>query len=149
MNLTFQRISAIALTFGMSAGLISCSESKVSQCNKMTAVANRAVEVGQTFSQKAKASSDSKVLLEMASQIDQLTKDMQAITLSDEKLQGFQTRFVTLYKTTHQGLQNVATAIAKKELPKAKQVLTSLESDKNQETTLVNEFNNYCSGVSI
>lgn len=149
MNLTLRRISAIAFTLGMSVTLVSCSESKVSQCNKMTAVANRAAEIGQEFSQKAKANPDSKVLREMAGQIDQLSKDMQVITLSDEKLQGFKTRFITLYKTTNQGLEKVATAISKKDLPTAKQALTSIESDKNQETTLINEFNGYCSGSSI
>ena len=148
MNLTLQRSSTIALTLGMSVALVGCGETKVAQCNKMTAVANRAATLGQEFSQKAKSNPDSKVLLEMAGQLDQLSNDMQAVTLSDEKLQGFQTRFITLYKTTNQGLRSEATAIEKKDLPAMKKALSNIQAGKSQETTLVNEFNGYCSGRS-
>ena len=146
MNLTLQRISAIALTLGMSVSLVGCGETKVSQCNKVTAVANRAATLGQEFNQKAKSNSGPKVLLDMAGQIDQLGNDMQAITLSDEKLQGFQTRFVKLYNTTEQGLRDEAAAIAKKDMPAVKQALNTIQAGKNQETALVSEFNGYCSG---
>lgn len=146
MNLTLQRISAIAFTLGMSTSLVGCGETKVAQCNKMTAVANRAVKVGQEFSQKAKSNPGSKVLLDMASRVDQLGNDMQAIKLGDEKLQDFQTRFVKLYKVTNQGLRDEAAAIAKKDLPAMKQALNTIQAGKSQETALVSEFNGYCAG---
>ncbi|MBD1913209.1 MULTISPECIES: hypothetical protein [unclassified Leptolyngbya] len=149
MNLTLQRISVISLTLGLSVSFVSCSETKVAQCNKMTAVANQAATLGQEFGQKAESSSDPSLLMDMAGQLDQLSNDMQAITLSDEKLQGFQTRFVELYKSADQGLRDEAAAIEKKDLPAMKQALNTIQAGQSQETALVSEFNSYCSGSSL
>ncbi|OUL35087.1 hypothetical protein BV372_12070 [Nostoc sp. T09] len=132
--------AAIALLF---AG---CGESKVAQCNKIVKVANQAVTVGQDFGKNPNPQKGSKALTEVAAKIDTITADMKGIEVKDEKLQGYQGRFLTLYQSTSKGLKDTATAIDKKNLKSANGALASLKKNSSEETKLVNEINSYCSG---
>ncbi|BAY07627.1 hypothetical protein [Calothrix sp. NIES-2098] len=132
--------TAIALLF---AG---CGESKVAQCNKIVKVANQAVTVGQDFGKNPNPQKGSKALTEVAAKIDTITTEMKGLEIKDEKLQGFQGRFLTLYQSTSKGLKDTATAIDKKNLKSANTALASLKKNSGEETKLVNEINTYCSG---
>ncbi len=103
--------AAIALLFA------SCGESKVAQCNKIVKVANQAVTIGQEFGKNPNPKQGSKALNEVAAKIDTITTDMKGLEIKDEKLQGFQGRFLTLYQSTSKGLKDTATAIDKKNFP--------------------------------
>ncbi|MEH2251077.1 hypothetical protein [Nostoc sp.] len=131
--------TAIALLF------VGCGESKVAQCNKVINVANQASTLGQEFSKNPHPAKGSKALTELAGKIDPLAKEMKALEIKDEKLQGFQGRFLTLYQDISKELNNAATAIDKKNLPAAKGFLVSLKESSTQESSIVSEINSYCS----
>ncbi|MDZ7994543.1 MAG: hypothetical protein RM022_024370 [Nostoc sp. EfeVER01] len=132
--------TAIALLF---AG---CGESKVAQCNKVIKVANQASTLGQEFGKNPNPAKGSKALTELAGKIDPLATEMKALELKDEKLQGFQGRFLTLYQNISKELNNAAAAIDKKNLPAAKGFLVSLQKSSTEESSIVKEINSYCSG---
>jgi hypothetical protein len=132
--------AAIALLFA------ACGESKVAQCNKIVKVANQAVTVGQEFGKNPNPQKGSKALTEVATKIDTITTEMKGLEIKDEKLQGFQGRFLTLYQSTSKGLKDTATAIDKKNFPAANTALASIKKNGSEETKLVNEINSYCSG---
>ncbi|MFN6516604.1 MAG: caspase, EACC1-associated type [Nostoc sp. CreGUA01] len=121
-------------------------ESKISQCNKIIKPVNQAAALGQEFGKNPNSTKGSKALTELAAKIDPLTQEMKALEIKDEKLQGFQGRFLTLYQDINKELKNAATAIDKKNLPAAKNSLTSLQKSGQQESSIVKEINSYCSG---
>ncbi|HLO89098.1 MAG TPA: hypothetical protein VK203_29390 [Nostocaceae cyanobacterium] len=132
--------AAIALLF---AG---CGESKVAQCNKITKVANQAAQVSQQEGKNAQTKKDSASFKKFASKIDEITTELKAIEVKDEKLQGFQTRFVTVYQDLSQGLKDTAVAIDKKNAKAINSILTKMQKTSNDETSLVKEINSYCTG---
>ncbi|MDZ7959036.1 MAG: hypothetical protein RMY34_14335 [Aulosira sp. DedQUE10] len=132
--------AAIALLF------TGCGESKVAQCNKIVKVANEAVTIGQEFGKNTNPKTGSKALNEVAAKIDTITTNMKALEIKDEKLQGFQGRFLTLYQSTSKGLKDEAKALDKKDLAGAKRSLVTLKKNSAEESTLVKEINTYCSG---
>ncbi|WP_138504662.1 hypothetical protein [Nostoc sp. PA-18-2419] len=132
--------TAIALLF------VSCGESKVAQCNKIIKVANQASTLGQEFGKNPNQSKGSKALTELAQKIDPLAQQMKALEIKDEKLQGFQGRFLKLYQDIIKELNNAATAIDKKNSSAAKNSLVSLQKSGQEENSIVSEINSYCSG---
>ncbi|MBE9205913.1 hypothetical protein IQ244_05180 [Nostoc sp. LEGE 06077] len=132
--------AAIAILF------TGCGESKVAQCNKIIKVANQAVTLSQEFSKNPQREKGSKALTEVAGKIDTFASEMKGLEIKDEKLQGFQGRFIKLYQDTSKGLRDTAAAIDKKNLKAANASLTSLKKSSGEEGAIVGEINTYCSG---
>lgn len=132
--------AAIALLF------TGCGESKVAQCNKIVKVANQAVTVGQEFGKNPQQKKGSKALTEAAGKVDKIANDLKALEIKDEKLQGFQTRFLKLYQDTSAGMKNTAKAVDKKDISGANRLLASLKKSASDESALVKEINSYCIG---
>lgn len=132
----------LSTTVAVSLLVTSC-ETKVAQCNKLIKVANQATTELQGMS-KSNSSNATAQLKTVANSLDQYSKDMGAVEVKDEKLKGFQARFVTMYSETRDVSRSLAAALDKKDLKTAKQSLTKMQSATSQETALVNEVNQYC-----
>ncbi|MBD2494730.1 hypothetical protein [Nostoc sp. FACHB-280] len=139
-TLILSSTAAIAVTF------TGCGESKVAQCNKIIKVANQAVTLSQEFSKNPQREKGSKALTEVAGKIDTYANEMKALEIKDEKLQGFQGRFIKLYQDTSKGLRDTAAAVDKKNLKAANASLASLKKSGSEEGAIVTEINSYCSG---
>ncbi|MEH2239834.1 hypothetical protein [Nostoc sp.] len=146
MQCVFKQSFMLSATTAIALLFAGCGESKVAQCNKVIKVANQTSTLGQEFGKNPNPAKGSKALTELASKIDSLVKEMKALEIKDEKLQGFQGRFLTLYQDISKELNNAATAIDKKNLPAAKGFLVSLKKSSTEESSIVNEINSYCSG---
>ncbi|MGF1938407.1 MAG: hypothetical protein RM347_029315 [Nostoc sp. ChiQUE02] len=146
MQSIFKQSFMISATTAIALLFAGCGESKVAQCNKVIKVANQASTLGQEFAKNPNPAKGSKALTELAGKIDPLAKQMKALEIKDEKLQGFQGRFLTLYQNISKELNNAATAIDKKNLPAAKGFLVSLQKSSTEESSIVKEINSYCSG---
>ncbi|MBD2341061.1 hypothetical protein H6G64_29250 [Calothrix sp. FACHB-156] len=147
MQRMFKQTTILSATAAIALLFTGCGESKVAQCNKIVKVANQAVTIGQDFGKNPNnAKTGSKALTEVAGKIDAITTEMKALEIKDEKLQGFQQRFTTLYQSTSQGLKDEAKALDKKDLAGAKRSLVTLKKNSTEESTLVKEINSYCSG---
>ncbi|MDZ7955257.1 MAG: hypothetical protein RMY16_17015 [Nostoc sp. DedQUE12b] len=146
MQRVFKQNFILSVTTAIALLFAGCGESKVAQCNKVIKVANQASTLGQQFGKNPNPAKGSKALTELAGKIDPLAKEMKALEIKDEKLQGFQGRFLTLYQNISKELNNAATAIDKKNLPAAKGFLVSLQKSSREESSIVNEINSYCSG---
>ncbi len=132
--------AAIALLF------TSCGESKVVQCNKVIKVANQATVLGQQLGKNSQSAKSPKGLTELATKIDQIATEMKALEIKDEKLQGFQDRFLKLYQDSSKNLNQTATAIDKKNIPAVNQFLASLKKSSSEEKAIIKEINGYCVG---
>ncbi|BAY62590.1 hypothetical protein NIES22_26640 [Calothrix brevissima NIES-22] len=141
-----KRITMISSTVAIAFVFAGCGESKVAQCNKITKVANQAVTLGQDLGKNTNQQKGSKVLTEVAAKIDTISTEMKGLEIKDEKLQGFQSRFLSLYGNTSKSFKDAASAIDKKNLKGTNAALLNLKNNSSEETKLVNEINTYCSG---
>lgn|ERR687886_105082 len=133
----------LPLTATLSLLTVSCSESKVSQCNKIIKVANQAVTEAKSITNGGQAS-DSKAMLKAADAMEKASKDMEAIKVNDQKLQDYQTRFVTMYRDTSKATRDFVAAFKKKDRSAAEAALTNLQKATTPEKQLVEGINVYC-----
>lgn len=122
---------------------VSCSESKVSQCNKIIKVANQAVTEAKSITNGGQAS-DSKAMLKAADAMEKASKDMEVIKVNDQKLKDYQTRFVTMYRDTSKATRDFVAAFQKKDRSAAEAALTNLQKATTPEKQLVEGINVYC-----
>jgi hypothetical protein len=108
-------------------------------------VANQAAEASKAFGENPQPEKGSKAFTEMADKIDGFTTSMEAIELSDEKLQGYQTEFVTMYQSASDGLRGGAEAFDKKDAEAMNQELEAIQTATSGEDKLVSDINTYCS----
>jgi gas vesicle protein len=116
--------------------LYGCGESKVSQCNKIVTVAN-----------KAKALSIPKDISgfdALADNIDKIGAEVKAIAVQDSKLKESQTELLTMYGEVSLALKDQVKATQSKDnnaVTKAKQ---ELETATAKESDLVDRINALC-----
>jgi hypothetical protein len=138
-------VAVVSLIMAVGMLTVSCGESKVSQCNKLIEVANKAVSDVQTITASAD-SQDVSAMAKIADTADQAKASMEALELSDEKLQDFQQKFVSMYTDTSKATRDLVAAVGADNSEGAQQAYTALQTATNQETPLVNEVNGYCGG---
>lgn len=123
--------------------LTSCSESKVSQCNKLIEIANRAVSGVKAVSENPTPGS-LESMKKIADVANTAKAQMEALQLSDDQLKTYQTRFITMYQDTNQATRNLVAASEKQDSPAATKAFDELQTATSQEGPLVNEVNSYC-----
>jgi hypothetical protein len=143
MTVLLKRATTISIVTALGLLAVSCGESKVSQCNKLIEVANNAVTEVQNVTSAAQPQ-DVNSMTKIAETADKATADMQALELSDEQLQGFQQRFVTMYTDTSKSTRALVDAVNKKDAAAAEQSYKDLQAATGQESALVGEVNTYC-----
>jgi hypothetical protein len=128
-------LSATAMTMGLL--LYGCGESKVSQCNKIVTVANKTTALG--------IPKDIAGFVPLATNIDQIRTEVQAIAVQDSKLKELQTKLLGVYGDASQSLKGQVKATEAKDpnaMTKAKQ---DLETASTKESEVVDQINTLCS----
>lgn len=133
----------LPLTAALSVLTVSCSESKVSQCNKIIKVANQAVTEAKSITNGGQESKP-EAMLKAADAMEKASKDMAAIKVNDQKLRDYQTRFVNMYRDTSKGTRDFVAAFQKKDRSAAEAALTNLQKATTPEKQLVDSINVYC-----
>ena len=123
--------------------LVSCSDNKVSQCNKLIKVANEAVSAVQTVTQTATPDNVA-AMAKIAEAADKAKSDMQGLSIGDEKLKGFQTRFTSMYTDTSKATRELVAAANSKDAVAAQKAFDALKTATDQENPLVTQVNTYC-----
>lgn len=134
-----------SLTMAIAFLTASCSESKISQCNKIIKIANEAVSQAKTVTNGGQAS-DPKAMLQAAEAMEKASKQMTDIPVNDPKLKDYQTGFVKMYGDTSKATRDFVKAFEKKDRPAAERALNSLQQATLPEKQLVTDINTYCSG---
>jgi hypothetical protein len=140
---------SIAFSALICLGLLvtSCTDNKVSQCNKLIKVANGAVSSVESVTQNASPNNSPdnvEAMTKIAEAADKAKADMQGLQLSDEKLKDFQTRFVSMYTDTSKATRDLVKAAGSKDAASAQKAFDSLKSATDREAPLVSEVNKYC-----
>jgi predicted nuclease with TOPRIM domain len=128
----------------------SCGGGRVAQCNRMTTVGNKAVELSKALTKSVQAQTNADALIaeygNAASNFDQMSKEMQGLEVNDAKLKVFRLRFVDMYQDTKSSLDKITGAIKTKNENLVYQAIEESKLIAEREKTLVTEVNAYCSG---
>jgi hypothetical protein len=144
MNMNYRPFMVTVLAGWLSLSLGGC-ETKAAQCNKLTKIANAATAEMQKTSQDQDPDKIA-VLKKMSTSLAGYSKQIGDVKLEDEKLQGFQKRFITLYQSVGTSSRDLADAAGKKDMKAAQASLKTMSAGATQETTLISEVNQYCGG---
>ena len=135
-------IAPIPLSFALSFALLSlasCSETKVSRCNALISVANRATQdiqslPGQTLQPKERFTKAADIL-------DRASRDVSALKIQDATVQKLQTQLVALYGRDRDHNQVLATSDNAKAIREA---LQNLQKNDLHQKSIVKAANTYC-----
>jgi hypothetical protein len=119
------------------------NQTKTAQCDQVIAIANEAVKDAKLATNNGR-SSDPEMLLRAAQYMDSHASKFEGISLSDPKLQAYQSRFIVIYQQTSIATRDFVTAFKAKNLSGAELALQALTTTTRQEKQLVDEINNYC-----
>ncbi len=145
MHFPTRYLVLISLATAISLLTASCSENKISQCNKIIKIANEAVSQAKTVTNGGQAS-DPKAMLKAADAMEQASQKMTNLGVNDPKLKDYQTGFVRMYRDTSKATRDFVAAFDKKDRTAAEKALTNLQQATIPEKQLVADINVYCSG---
>lgn len=142
-----RRVYQISVSVLLGLALTSCSESKVSQCSKLISIANKAVSGVRAVSENPKPDSIES-MNKIADVANSAKTEMEGLQITDDKLKGYQTRFVSMYTETNQATRDLVASAEAKDSQAAQKAFDSLQTATSQEGPLVNEVNGYCEAQS-
>jgi predicted translin family RNA/ssDNA-binding protein len=122
---------------------VSCTADKASQCNKIIKVANQVASKATAVINNGQRD-NAKETLEATDAMEKASKEMAALTLKDEKLKNYQTRYIKMYGEISKSTRDFIGAYEKKDRPAAEKALKKLDEAASQEPKLVDEINIYC-----
>lgn len=131
-------VGAISLLF------VGCGESKVAQCNKIITVTNKLVKINQEEGKNAQTKKDAQSFNQFATKLDEVTKELKAVEVQDEKLKVFQIGFVAVYEDLSRNLKDAAVAIEKQSPQAINGISIKKRKNSGDSSSLVKEMNNYC-----
>ena len=144
-----RRSTVCASVAVLSLLITSCSESRVAQCEKLIEVANQVVTDVQTVAQNASTSTDSStdsvaVITKVAEAAEKARVKMQALSLSDETLAGFQSRYADMYAEIRQTTRDMLAAAEARDREAGREAYENFRTATSREGALVEDINAYC-----
>ncbi|MDX2100869.1 MAG: hypothetical protein SFW36_24075 [Leptolyngbyaceae cyanobacterium bins.59] len=139
-----RRLTAALLATVIGGLATACGESKVSQCNKLSAVVNKVAKEAQALSKANKPDDQFAQLSKAADSLDGYAAELQQVQLKDETLKGYQTRFVAIYTDTSKASRSLVDAFKKRDQKAGNAALNSLQEVASREDPLLKEVNTYC-----
>lgn len=117
-------------------------ESKVSQCNQLVAVVNKAAEARPDVEGRTIAE-DNHLLLKVAIKLDGYADDLTMLEFSNQKIQVLQAQFIKLYRDTSKASGAVVSAPSSN-FQSVQQANKAFIETQERESPLVQEVNRYC-----
>lgn len=127
-------LGLMALTCGLA--LYGCGENKISQCNKIVTVANKAKSLA--------VPKDSSGFVQLSENIDQIRVEVQAIAIQDSKLKEQQIQLSGMYADISQSLKAQVKAIEAKDKSAVDKAKQDLGAAASKESDIVDRLNALC-----
>ncbi len=119
---------------------VSCSNSKFEQCQKIIDVT---ISIADESNQYLETKNLPEIL-KVADAFEEAAKEMNSISIEDEKLQQYKQDFAEIYQRNGKATQNFVEAFKNKNLDEAISLKTELINISKNEEALVNKMNQYC-----
>jgi hypothetical protein len=150
MYKSMTKISLLAIVGITAVVTTSCGASKMTQCNSIAKVTKDAEAAATKFADSSKKTNDpavaAKSLTDMSTKSQEFGKVMQALAIKDEKLTGFQSRFVTMYQDYDKLFAQMSAATQAKNAQASNKTIGEIQAASAKEDVLVKELTAYCTG---
>ncbi len=153
--LVWRKYIIVSVSLSVALLLASCNDSKVAQCERLIKQVNQ----GTALLEKNKGAQVT-TSLKLAKDLEDVTKKVRNLNFGDEKLQGFQSKFVKVFETFSKNINKAARALGatksaqasaagREKIQKAREdidtALKTAGDSAKQFDTSVSELNKYCS----
>lgn len=132
------RFLSLLLFVILVVGIVSCSETKVSQCSRMNRVVNKISALATP--------KDSPQWLQLSSQISAIGAELKGLTLQDPVLVNAQQRLVELTNDASRSALDLGKALQTQNNKERNQAITKIEQLLKKEAPIIDEINQYCTG---
>ncbi|GAB4144444.1 MAG: hypothetical protein Fur0046_21840 [Cyanobacteria bacterium J069] len=123
--------------------LTSCSEGKLTQCNRLSQEVNSTVADVQSIV-RANSQPNDKAFLAVAERFEQGKTAVTAVNLSDPQLNAYKDRLLTMYDQIATTARQVSVELQQENFEAARAAHQDFLAAANQESPLVDEVNTYC-----
>ncbi|EAZ89345.1 hypothetical protein CY0110_20585 [Crocosphaera chwakensis CCY0110] len=124
----------------MNLFLISCAETKISQCQKIILLTQKMAEESETYRQ----TTDIKKVLQVADLFEETSQQMKQLNIEDEQLQEYQKGFADIYQGNADTTRQFVAALNNKDIDSAKLMQQQVQQLGKKEQDLGTEMNAYC-----
>ncbi|WP_107666529.1 hypothetical protein [Cyanothece sp. BG0011] len=128
------------ITVLMNLFLISCAETKVSQCQKIILLTQKMSEESESYRQ----TTDIKKVLQVADLFEETSQQMKQLKIEDEQLQEYQKGFADIYQGNADTTRQFVAALNDKDIDTAKLIQQQVQQLGKKEQDLGTEMNAYC-----
>ncbi len=143
MKLRLQQVGIVLMA--ISTGFVTggCAGGKVSQCANMIKVVNQTVIDTKTIT-AAGSNGDVVTIDKMAEMLDKAAKDLEAVSISDEKLKKYKGQFVAMYQGGSQVNRQLVVSLKAKKRTEVDQGLRKSGDIFSPEKDLATGLTQYC-----
>lgn len=120
--------------------LMSCAETKVSQCQKIILLTQKMAEESESYRQ----TEDIKKVLQVADLFEETSQQMKQLTIEDETLQEYQSGFADVYQGNADTTRQFVAALNDKDIDTAKMMQQQVQQLGKKEQELGAKMQGYC-----
>lgn len=129
-----------SLTVLINLFLISCAETKISQCQKIILLTQKMAEESESYRQ----TTDIKKVLQVADLFEETSQQMKQLQIEDEQLEEYQKGFADIYQGNADTTRQFVAALNNKDIDTAKLMQQQVQQLGKKEQDLGTEMNTYC-----
>jgi hypothetical protein len=143
MKLSVQQLGILGMAIAVSLTTVNCASGKVSQCANMIKVVNQTViETKATTESGTKG--DVPTIEKLVGIFDKAAKDLESVSLTDEKLKTFKGQFVTMYQGATEINKQLVASIKERKSTKVHEGLRKSRNIFSPEQDLATGLTQYC-----
>jgi hypothetical protein len=143
MKLRLQQVGIVLMAISTGFLTVGCSGGKVSQCANLIKVVNQTVIDTKTLT-AAGTTGDVTTIEKSVGIFEKAAQDMDAVSVSDEKLKTYKGQFLTMYKGVVDVNKQLVTSLKEKKLTKVNEGLRKYRDVSSPEQDLATGLTKYC-----
>jgi hypothetical protein len=143
MKFGVQQVGIVLMTISISFLTVGCSGGKLSQCANVIKVVNQTVTDTKTITAGG-TKGDIPTIEKLATTFDKAAKDMDGVSVDDEKLKVYKGQFVTMYRGATEINQRLLLAVKEKKSTIVYEELRKSRKIFSPERDIVQGISQYC-----
>ncbi len=143
MKFRVQQVGIVGTAIAASLLMVSCTSTKVSQCASMIKVVNQTV-LDTKATTEAGTNGGLPTIEKLVEIFEKATKDLNSISVSDEKLKTYKSQFLTMYQGGTEISKQLVASIKEKKSTKVHEGLRKSRNIFSPERDLATGLTQYC-----
>ncbi len=143
MKFRVQQVRIIGIAIATGFLTVSCTSGKVSQCANMIKVVNQTV-IDTKATTESGTKGDVPTIEKLVGIFDKAAKDLDSVSLSDEKLKTYKSQFLTMYQGATEINKQLVASIKERKSTKVHEGLRKSRNIFSPERDLATGLTQYC-----